>query len=88
MVWPGEACKCVAQGFFTVYRGLAGKGFLSESSVVRGSVVRVSGVAGPLSRTRRKYICSGQLIPDTTLSLSSAFTGESPPLCRCGRCLL
>jgi hypothetical protein len=32
--------------------------------------------------------CSGQLIPDSILSFSSAATGDTPPLNVCGRCSL
>ncbi|UDL03742.1 DUF4236 domain-containing protein [Marinobacter sp. CA1] len=32
--------------------------------------------------------CSGQLIPDSILSFSSAATGDMPPLNECGRCWL
>ena len=35
-----------------------------------------------------KEVCSGQLIPDTVLSFSSASAGAIPPLKACGRTVL
>ena len=35
---------------------------------------------GADTRSKHKYVCSGQLIPDTVLSFSSVFAGANPSL--------
>ena len=49
-----------------------------------GMVMEVFGVVTNVVRS----LCSGQLIPDTDLSFSSASTGAIPPLKACGRSVL
>ncbi|SFM76358.1 hypothetical protein SAMN04487963_3640, partial [Marinobacter zhejiangensis] len=60
--------------------GLALQTLFFDDGEFEGRAIRVS------KANYLKFLCSGQLIPDSILSFSSAATGEMPPLNECGRC--
>ena len=62
---PGDAVNC----------------FRAEGSACAGDAnATLEDFQDWIQRTPENFLCSGQLIPDTTLSFSSARAGASPPL--------